>query len=160
MQKGSETRWSGRAERYSLKLTTVLFLVIAGQTAVAQQDIYRCVAEDGSIIFQETPCPESVDDTEVESDESPDDPPAGDDFFDFVNPYDQQVDAVEEMPLDEEAPLPPPVSPDRAECEKITRDAIDAIDLEMRRGYSPEDGEQYKAELLELTQQLRACKQL
>jgi hypothetical protein len=53
------------------------------------------------------------------------------------------------------------VSQDRAECEKMTRDAIDAIDLEMRENpYTKEQGEEYRAELLALTQQLRARKQL
>jgi hypothetical protein len=57
--------------------------------------------------------------------------------------------------------VPGPVSQDRAECEKTTRDAIDAIDLEMREtAYTKEQGEEYLAELLVLTQQLRACKQL
>ena len=44
---------------------------------------------------------------------------------------------------------------------KETRDAIDAIDVEMRQtSYSQEQGEQYLADLLDLTRQLRACKQL
>jgi len=43
----------------------------------------------------------------------------------------------------------------------MTRDAIDAIDLEMRETtYTKEQGEEYLAELLVLTQQLRGCKQL
>ena len=44
---------------------------------------------------------------------------------------------------------------------KTGRDAIDAIDLEMReQAYTKEQGESYLAELLALTQKLRACKQL
>jgi hypothetical protein len=43
----------------------------------------------------------------------------------------------------------------------MTRDAIDAIDLEMRQTtYTREQGREYLAALLELTEQLRACKQL
>jgi hypothetical protein len=53
------------------------------------------------------------------------------------------------------------LSQDRAECEKTTRDAIDAIDLEMREtACTKEQGQEYLAELLALTQQLRGCKQL
>ena len=60
-----------------------------------------------------------------------------------------------------EPPLPARLSVDRAACEKETRDAIDAIDVEMRQtSYSQEQGEQYLADLLDLTRQLRACKQL
>lgn len=65
------------------------------------------------------------------------------------------------LPTPSEPDLPEPASQDRAECEKTTRDAIDAIDLEMRQApYTKEQGEEYLAELLVLTQQLRACKQL
>ena len=77
--------------------------------------------------------------------------------------------AFQEMPCSEPASPPTPIEPtlpvsasrDRAECEKTTRDAIDAIDLTMRKNaYSKEQGQEYLAELLELTRQLRACKQL
>jgi hypothetical protein len=38
---------------------------------------------------------------------------------------------------------------------------MDVIDLEMRKSaYSKEQGQEYLVELLELTQQSRACKQL
>lgn len=42
-------------------------------------------------------------------------------------------------------------------CKKQYRDAIDAIDAEMRRGYSSEQGEQYRERLRALTQQMRRC---
>jgi len=44
-----------------------------------------------------------------------------------------------------------------AQCKKRNRDAIDAIDAEMRRGYSSEQGEAYRKRLRGLTEQLRAC---
>jgi len=44
-----------------------------------------------------------------------------------------------------------------AQCKKKHRDAIDAIDAEMRRGYSSEQGEVYRQRLRVLTEQLRAC---
>lgn len=123
--------------------------------ADADAEIYRCLLEDGTMSFQETPCPEPAvhDDNGDESD-----PPANtDDAFDFVNPFDEP----ESPPRPIEAALPEPASQDRAECEKTTRDAIDAIDLEMRgNAYSEKQGEHYLADLLTLTRQLRACKQL
>lgn len=80
-----------------------------------------------------------------------------DDAFDFVNPFDEPAAS----PTASEGTQPEAPSQDRAECEKTTRDAIDAIDLEMRTAtYTREEGREYLAELLELTQQLRACKQL
>jgi hypothetical protein len=43
------------------------------------------------------------------------------------------------------------------QCKKKYRDEIDAIDAEMRRGYSSAQGEQYREQLRGLTQKLRAC---
>ena len=84
-------------------------------------------------------------------------PSADDGAFDFVNPFDEPANP----PTPAEPTLSEAVSLDRAECEKTTRDAIDAIDLELRgNAYTKEKGEEYLAELLALTQQLRTCKQL
>ena len=140
----------------------MLVPILAATHAAADIEIHRCPQEDGSVAFQETPCPEpaaKVDDDDEAGETGSDTltAPANDDFFDFVNPYDEHADP----PPPAEPPPPEPVSQDRAECEKITRDAIDAIDLEMRaNSYTKEQGEAYLAELLELTRQLRACKQL
>ena len=131
-----------------------------GASAGAQPEIHRCTQKDGTVAFQEMPCPEPVDDeggNGDDSDESDGDVSApGDDFFDFVNPFDEP----EEPPAPAETGPAVPASRDRAECEKTARDAIDAIDLEMRKGATKEERRRYLAELLELTQQLRACKQL
>lgn len=43
------------------------------------------------------------------------------------------------------------------QCKKRYRDQIDAIDAEMRRGYSSAQGEAYRERLRVLTQQLRRC---
>lgn len=127
--------------------------MLPGLGVGTEPEIYRCTQEDGTVAFQETPCPEPADDDyQSDSDESA----PGDDFFDFVNPFDEP----EEPPIRSEPAPPPPASPDRAACEKTTRDAIDAIDLEMRKSYSKDERQRYLAELLKLTQRLRACKQL
>ena len=137
-------------------------LMLAAASAAADTEIHRCLLDDGTIAFQEMPCSERAVDANdgSESDESRragETPAADDDVFDFVNPFDEPASP----PTPSEPELPEPVSQDRAECEKMTRDAIDAIDLEMRETpYTKEQGEEYRAELLALTQQLRACKQL
>ncbi len=155
----SSLRW---ARTRQVLVASIAMSAVFCSTAAADPEIHRCPQADGTVAFQATPCAEPV--VEPPSPDEPADKPAaaGDDFFDFVNPYDETGEAtlVEESPAQVDAPLPEPVSGNRAECEKITRDAIDAIDLEMRRGYSAEDGERYKAELMTLTRQLRACKQL
>lgn len=43
------------------------------------------------------------------------------------------------------------------QCKKRYRDQIDAIDAEMRRGYTSEKGEVYRERLRGLTEKLRAC---
>lgn len=136
--------------RYMRFIVTVLLFAVSG--ALADTEIYRCPLDDGTYAFQETPCPEPN-----ESHDDPEPVAAEDEAPDFVNPFDEP----EEAPPPAEPPLPERLSRDRAACEKETRDAIDAIDLEMRETrYSQEQGEQYLVELLELTRQLRACKQL
>ncbi len=131
----------------------IVVLMLAGTSIAAATEIHRCLLEDGTFAFQETPCPEPAADVDSgsEAGESHSEngrPAADDDAFDFVNPFDEPA-------------LPESVSQDRAECEKKTRDAIDAIDLEMRgNAYTKEQGDEYLAELLALTRQLRACKQL
>jgi len=140
----------------------MVVLLLAGASAEADVEIQRCLLEDGTIAFQEMPCPEPtshVDDGSEagENNSESGTPPADDNAFDFVNPFDEP----ENPPMPAEPTLRVPASQDRAECEKITRDEIDAIDLEMRgTAYSKEQGEEYLNELLALTQQLRTCKQL
>ena len=136
--------------------------MLAATSVTADTEIHRCLLDDGTIAFQEMPCSETAESSErgSEAGQSNSDnrtPAPDDDAFDFVNPFDEPAGTP--MPI--ETGLPDGLSEDRAECEKTTRDAIDAIDLEMRKNsYSKEQGQEYLAALLELTQQLRACKQL
>jgi len=137
-------------------------LMLGGTSVTADTEIHRCSLEDGTIAFQETPCPEAAANTDDgsaagESHKDSGTPAANDDVFDFVNPFDELASPQPHS----EATLSEPVSQDRAECEKTTRDAIDAIDLEMRAtAYTKEQGRAYLTRLRALTQQLRACKQL
>ena len=139
--------------------TLLICLLLVSSAVSAETEIFRCPLEDGSISFQETPCPEPKDEPTEEPVEDEPAPPAPDDTLSFVNPFDNP-----EMLQPEPAPepdLPPPVSDNRAECEKITRDAIDAIDFEIRsRTLTTEEAQALKAEALSLSRQLRACKQL
>jgi hypothetical protein len=112
--------------------------------------------QDGTIAFQELPCPEPEETGGADNQNDSADPPPADEFFDFVNPYDRPEQAL--TPTETAPPVPP--SEDRAECEKTTRDAIDAIDLELRKNDSKDAGREYLAQLMELTRQLRSCKQL
>ena len=136
-----------------------VILLFAGTSAVAETDIHRCPQADGTFSFQELPCTEPVaNDGEPDTDDDAGDTTlTGDDALEFVNPFDEPGPPATQS----DSPLPEPVSQDRAECEKTTRDAIDAIDLRMRQTtYTREEGRAYLEELRALTQQLRACKQL
>ncbi len=140
----------------------MIAIMLAATSVAADTEIHRCLLEDGTFAFQEMPCPEPAVNTDdgVEvgiAGEDGETPAANEDFFDFVNPFDEPA----EPPMPSEATRPEPVSPDRHKCQKTTRDAIDAIDKEMReQAYSSEQGQAYLAELLVLTRQLRACKEL
>jgi hypothetical protein len=128
----------------------MVVVMLAAKSIAADTQIHRCLLEDGTFAFQETPCPEPAVHVDISSKD--DTPAAYDDAFDFVNPFDEP-----ENP----STLAEPASKDRAVCEKATRDEIDAIDLKMHENaYTKEQGKEYLAELLSLTQQLRACKRL
>jgi hypothetical protein len=152
----------GRQEVATQFSIGIVILMLAGTGTTADTEIHRCLLDDGTIAFQQKPCSEpaaNADDGSGvgESKSARETPAAADDVLDFVNPFDEPPSP----PAPSEPELPEPVSQDRAECEKTTRDAIDAIDLEMRENpYTTEQAEEYRAELLALTQQLRACKQL
>jgi hypothetical protein len=152
----------GRQEVAAQFSIGIMILMLAGASTAADSEIHRCVLDDGTIAFQQKPCSEATasadDSSEVgESKSAGETTAVEDDVFDFVNPFDEPASP----PATTEPELPEPASQDRAECEEMTRDAIDAIDLEMRENpYTQEQAEEYRAELLALTQQLRACKQL
>lgn len=131
----------------------LLFVPLASE---AQTEIYRCPQPDGTVAFQGQPCPETPpppEPAEPQPDARAEAP--GDDFFDFENPFDAPPEEPSRPPAEGEAP-----SEERERCEKQARDAIDAIDLEIRRDASREQREEYLPRLRELTRQLRACKAL
>jgi len=144
-----------------MRTALLALLTLVTASVDAQPEIHRCLQEDGTTAFQEMPCPEPVRDAE-DSDTASDGQSDGetvvpaDGLSDFVNPFDEP----EAVSLPADAESEGPVSQNRAACEKTNRDAIDTIDFEMRKGYTKEQGERYLSELLVLTKQLRACKQL
>lgn len=124
-------------------------------------EIFRCPQADGTVAFRGMPCEEPAaadgSDRDSHSDAAAgSDTEAGNDPMDFVNPFDTPDSAVLRSSSDESSPP----SQERAACEQETRDAIDAIDVEMRKGFTEAEGEAYLAELLELTEALRNCKTL
>ena len=125
-------------------LATALF-------SIAHADIHKCTDENGNVTYQQLPCPtgkpqsaDSADKAEITASEP-----------------EQREDAVEPM---RESQMPAPLNPSSRRpgerldaCKKRYRDQIDEIDAEIRKSYTPAQGEKYKKRLLALTQQLRAC---
>lgn len=117
--------------RLSLLLVSLCWLGTAG----AQTPIHKCTEADGSVVYSQLPCvtqpkPETKPDTKPES----------------ASPV------VAVTPPKEVEP-----KTDVSSCKKRYRDAIDVIDAEIGRDYSPAKAEEYKQQLLLLTRKLRQC---
>ena len=140
----------------TLLLMVIPVLLVPSMSSNAQTVIHRCTQADGTIAFQETPCADPADDSDNSSQSNSEEPASANALSDIVNPFDEPEESL--APSEPAPPILP--SEDRTVCEKATRDAIDMIEFEMRKGYTEEEGQQYLAELLEFTRQLRECKQL
>ena len=143
----------------ALPLLGAVAFALVPISAAAQTEIHRCAQADGTVAFQETPCPEpetTPGDAESDVAVEPATTIPADAVFDFTNPYDEAPG----RPLPSEPDPRTPVSQSRADCEQETRDAIDAIDLELQQDGAAAQREQYLERLLALTEQLRACKTL
>ena len=115
-------------------VTTALLLACTD----ARAEVFKCTDEDGGLTYQQTPCPEP----KQENDEAE------------ATEETSNANEVEEAAVDTAEPRSPEAL---AQCKKKYRDAIDAIDTEMRLSYTPEQAEYYKQQLRALTEQLRAC---
>jgi hypothetical protein len=138
----------------------------------AGAEIYTCTDADGSAIYAQTPCSSA--------------PPAGDTIVAGEAPSDSQnlanadadvrsSDSADSITTSsdvisprEQTLEPGPISTTEQNtaarssnevlsCKKPLRDQIDAIDAQMRSGYSPEQSKVYQQELRVLTQALRNC---
>jgi len=74
----------------------------------------------------------------------------------------QLEESQEEVKLEKDAVSQVPVASNRTHedveaCKDPLRDAIDEIEAEMLRGFSPQEGEEFKVKLRTLTQEMRAC---
>ena len=119
-------------------------LLLASAAAFAQTPIHQCKDANGDIIYSQLPCKdEAPAEPEAEAEEAPPEPPA---------PISEVVEYAPPSAADSRRP-----GESAAACKKRYRDAIDAIDAEIRRDYSPDKDADYKQRLLALTRQLRAC---
>lgn len=114
--------------------------------AIAQTPIHQCKDADGGIVYSQLPCKDEEPAKEEAAAHDVDEP-------------------VVQAPLRIPAEITPPddtqdepeSDESGAECKKRYRDAIDEIDAEIRREYTPDKDADYKQRLLALTRALRAC---
>lgn len=120
-------------------------------SAPARGDVYRCEDPGQGIVYQQTPCPEpeeeATEEAEPEVSEAPEESPTRP-----VVRRDQDVADVVAAARDEQAR-----NAQVQACKQQYRDAIDAIDLEIRNSYTPEQREYYLSRLKALTDKMAAC---
>lgn len=116
-------------------LTTLLLI---GSLANADSEIHKCVDADGNIAYQQTPCPVEKKKTEVVE-------------------LSEQLEELEEEQAPQVAVVSNLTHEEVEACKEPLRDAIDEVEAEMLRGFSPEQGEEFKVKLRTLTQEMRAC---
>lgn len=126
-----------------------LALILVGccllNTANSQTQIHKCTDENGGVAYSQLPCAPQK--TKGSEKTVPD------------------VETERAIPASEEKQLSTNETPtEKSElataslaCKKRYRDAIDAIDAEISRQYSPDKAEEYKQRLLQLTRKLRQC---
>lgn len=115
-------------------------------TAAAQTPIHKCTDADGNVVYSQLPC---EDEEPVQEEEAPDVP-------DATVSRDPPLIATEFAPADDARTTSAPEEGSAA-CKKRYRDAIDEIDAEIRRDYTPDKDAEFKQRLLALTRALRAC---
>ena len=130
-----------REVRISLIVASLCLL----DTAIAQTEIHKCTDDDGGIVYSQLPCTpqKAVEPEQTEPDQSVETA--------------ERVDSKRESHADEKPREEPESEANTEACKKRYRDAIDEIDAEIGRAYTPEKAEQYKQRLLALTQKLRNC---
>jgi hypothetical protein len=129
-------------------------LLTAALASAAQADIYKCTDEHGNVAYLQAPCP--VEKAEGPSAADDEDLPAAEAELD-EKIEEIMESTVEPQSSDAQAAASRRPGEQVADCKKRYRDQIDEIDAEMRRSFSPEQGDAYKERLLALTSQLRAC---
>ena len=134
-----------RSNTRGVRLGLILVGFCLLNTANAETQIHRCTDADGNVAYSQLPCaPQKT----KESEKTEPDAKA-----ESAIP----VSEKQELSPNEIATEEPELEIDRSACKKRYRDAIDAIDAEIGREYSPVKAEEYKQRLLQLTRKLRKC---
>jgi hypothetical protein len=125
------------------RTTIALLLIAAIYVSDVQAEIYRCTSDDGNMVFSQVPCAKEPEEAKEEKAAEESEATEADE----ATPADIDVDGT--MHVGDSGAV--------AQCKKPYRDAIDAIEARMLNGYTPDQGEAYKKQLLGLTKGLRRC---
>jgi hypothetical protein len=139
--------------KLGLIISCIVLLTLSFSAPAVASEIYKCVDKDDNITYQQMPCPEEVEEAEVPETviaEMADDEPAVDAA---TTPVANNMSTPSPAPRRGRNQSVDPVE----QCKMPIRNMIDAIEAEMRQGYSPEQGELFKTELHGLTERLRSC---
>ena len=121
----------------------------------AQSEVFRCEDPEQGIVFQQTPCPEP----ELETDDQDQDAADSDGELVAAAPDSRrrlrEGDNVEDVLAAEQAALRE--SAEIKACKRQYREAIDAIDVEIRNSYTPEQKDYYQQRLKMLTDKMSEC---
>lgn len=126
-----------------LGLILVSFCLL--NTTNAQTQIHKCTDAGGGVAYSQLPCPPQE---ARESEKTEPDAKAESAIT---------ISEKQELSTNETRKEERELETARSACKKRYRDAIDAIDAEIGREYSPDKAEQYKQRLLQLTRKLRQC---
>ena len=141
--------------KLGLTISGSVLLALSFSVPVTASEIYKCVDKDDNITYQQMPCPEEVEEAEVPetviAEMEVDEPAEA-----AATPVANNMSAPGPTPRRGRSRSVDPVDAVEA-CKMPIRNMIDAVEAEMRQGYSPEQGELFKTELHGLTERLRAC---
>ena len=132
-----------RRWHFSIALAIACFCWL--DNSAAQTEIHKCTDADGVVSYTQLPC-------EAQEPAKPAHPDP-DVVNDSASP--EFADPLPAVPLPQDESAESATS--RAACKQQYRDAIDAIDAEIASDYSPDEADDYKQRLLELTRKLRQC---
>lgn len=127
--------------------TIAAALLLTGAAMLSSEgyaEIHRCKDADGNMVFSQFPCAEepAAEQKEQEKEAKAEAGEARD-----TQAPDTDVDVAAHVRDSQVV----------TQCKKPYRDAIDAIEARMLNGYTPDEGEAYKKQLLGLTRGLRSC---
>ena len=128
---------------FRFALLIISFSLIS--SASAQTLIHKCTGADGGVEYSQLPC---ISEKPAEPENVKPDP---------VVESDTKMPAEEDLPIAELREEESEVATSKSACKKHYRDAIDAIDAEILREFSPDKAAEYKQRLLILTRKLRQC---